>query len=270
MKLSSVERWRSSERIAEELLSSLGYTIIDRHRRIVVEGVEVGEVDLIAQDREGKQYAVEVKAGRIDVTGIRQAYVNAKLLGMEPLVVCKGFADDSAQELAKILGVQVIKLSDVFITEDEELEVIVKEAVEEALAEYLDLISMPPTSIPEDAMRILEAVYSSSSPEEAASKLGMDLPTLLRKINDLRGRGLLPRWAKKWGSIRRVAGIICAKQSTKLYIDSLLALAPQLRETANTLQKLVKSLNSILAELERVAKQVRDLQTQLQQGESHH
>ena len=49
MQLSSVERWRSSERIAEEILRNLGFEIVEHHKRIVVEGFEIGEVDFVAR-----------------------------------------------------------------------------------------------------------------------------------------------------------------------------------------------------------------------------
>ena len=62
--LSSVERWRSSERIAARLLEQLGYHVIDSHRKIMINNTEVGEIDFVAQGPDGETYAVEVKAGK--------------------------------------------------------------------------------------------------------------------------------------------------------------------------------------------------------------
>jgi len=111
------------------LLEELGFKVLETRHRVIVNGVEIGEVDVVAEDGEGTRWAVEVKAGKLDVNGIRQAYVNAVVLGLKPMVVCKGFADDAARQLAELLGVRVIQLSDVFLVEDEELELVVKEAV---------------------------------------------------------------------------------------------------------------------------------------------
>jgi predicted RecB family endonuclease len=82
--------------------------------------VEVGEVDILAVDGDGNTYAVEVKAGKIDISGIRQAYINAKLIGAKPLVIARGYAEEGARELARELGVEVVLLPDyVFLSVDD-------------------------------------------------------------------------------------------------------------------------------------------------------
>ncbi|MEL9991815.1 MAG: endonuclease NucS [Thermoproteus sp.] len=103
-----------------DLLPSLGLTPLAHRYKIMRGGVEVGEVDVLAEDADKKLYAVEIKAGKVDVSGIRQAYINAKLLEAKPVVVCRGYADESAKKLAEELGVEVIILPDyVFLSIDE-------------------------------------------------------------------------------------------------------------------------------------------------------
>ncbi len=68
-----------------ELLSRLGLKVISRRVKVTVNGgVEVGEVDIVAEDGSGSKYAIEVKSGKVDVSAIRQAYVNAKVLNAKP------------------------------------------------------------------------------------------------------------------------------------------------------------------------------------------
>jgi predicted RecB family endonuclease len=108
------------ERYVVDLLPALGlYPRAVRHK-VYRNGVEVGEVDILAVNERGEAYAVEVKAGRVDIAGVRQAYVNAKLLGAKPLVIARGYADEGARQLARELGVEVILLPDyVFLSIDD-------------------------------------------------------------------------------------------------------------------------------------------------------
>ena len=69
------------ERYILDLLPALGLFPKASRYRIYRNGVEVGEIDILAVDGNGNTYAVEVKAGKIDISGVRQAYTNAKLIG---------------------------------------------------------------------------------------------------------------------------------------------------------------------------------------------
>lgn len=80
----------------------MGYRVVETRKKVMLNGVEVGEIDAVVVDEANTLWGVEIKAGRIDVTGIRQAYVNALVAGVKPMVVCKGFADD----LLKSLGIE--------------------------------------------------------------------------------------------------------------------------------------------------------------------
>jgi len=256
MQLSSVERWRSSERIAEEILRNLGFEIVEHHKRIVVEGFEIGEVDFVARSKDGILYAVEVKAGKIDITGLRQAYVNAVLLNMKPLVICKGFADDSARELAKTLGIEVVQLSEFLVTEDEELETIVREAVEDALAEYVEMLLFSPPPLKKDYAKVLEAVSKASSPNEAAEYLGIDVHELMKTLSEMRNAGVLPRWAKRWSSIKRVSRLIYAKVSTHRAIESLVDVSSRIEKIVSELSKALSTLNKNLSALSKVIEEL--------------
>ncbi|WP_148682980.1 endonuclease [Pyrobaculum ferrireducens] len=108
------------ERYVLDLLPAIGLIPKATRFKVYREGVEVGEVDIIAVDEKGNTYAIEVKAGRVDISGIRQAYVNAKILGARPLVIARGYADDGARQLAKELGVEVVLLPDyIFLSIDD-------------------------------------------------------------------------------------------------------------------------------------------------------
>ncbi|MDT7969592.1 MAG: YraN family protein [Vulcanisaeta sp.] len=98
-----------------ELLSRLGYKVLGRRVKVVVNDVEVGEVDIVAEDGSGVKYAVEVKSGKVDVSAVRQAYVNAKVLNAKPLIVSRGFSNDSSKALADELGVSVINLEEAVV-----------------------------------------------------------------------------------------------------------------------------------------------------------
>ncbi|MEZ0319918.1 MAG: restriction endonuclease [Pyrobaculum sp.] len=108
------------ERYVLDILPSLGFTPKALRYKIYRGDVEVGEVDILAVDNKGETYAIEVKAGRVDIAGIRQAYVNAKLIGAKPMVIARGYADEGARELAKELGVEVVLLPDyIFLSIDD-------------------------------------------------------------------------------------------------------------------------------------------------------
>ncbi|MEM4468981.1 MAG: YraN family protein, partial [Candidatus Nezhaarchaeales archaeon] len=105
----------SSERVAIGILERMGFKVLDTRKKIVKDGVEVGEVDIVASNPEGEVYAVEVKAGKASVSDIRQAYTGALLLGMRPMVICKGFADAAAETVARELNVKVLTIPEYYI-----------------------------------------------------------------------------------------------------------------------------------------------------------
>ena len=138
-----------------ELLSSLGFQILDKRVKVYLNGVEVGEVDIIAIDNNGQKYAIEVKSGKIDVTGVRQAYVNAILLNAKPMIIARGFSNDSAKILAENLGVKTIILDDVIVLSIDELKTVIKQAIYEILNEILDDLIKIPDLINDELIRVV-------------------------------------------------------------------------------------------------------------------
>ncbi len=209
--ISGPERWRSSERIAARFLEESGYRMLEVHKKIVLNDLEVGEVDFTVE-KDDVVYAVEVKAGRLDVNGVRQAYVNAELIGARPLIVCKGFADPSAGTLAGKLDVEVLVLSDVFLVDQEELEVLIKGTVEHVLEEYLTFLLSSPLELTGEEERLLKAITSTYRIMDAAEELGIDVTELAKRIDRLKDRGILPRWARHYTSAKGAAGLMLVKK----------------------------------------------------------
>jgi predicted RecB family endonuclease len=141
------------ERYVVDLLPALGlYPRAVRHK-VYRNGVEVGEVDILAVDERGEAYAVEVKAGRVDIAGVRQAYVNAKLLGAKPLVIARGYADEGARQLARELGVDVILLPDyVFLSIDD-----LYAALTNSLARFLAALAATAANLSDREIEIVES-----------------------------------------------------------------------------------------------------------------
>jgi len=170
------------ERIAREVLEGLGFEVLEERKRVEREGIEVAEVDMLAE-RGGELYAVEVKAGKISVADVRQAYANAVLLGAKPLLVCRGIADESAKVLAEELGVEILKLSDyVMISTPEEVRSLMLEAVVEALAGLLESVLEGLES--DIDPRVLEAVAKSRSIGEASARARLEPRELATRLRE--------------------------------------------------------------------------------------
>lgn len=243
MSLSSKIRWRSSERIAQRVLEEIGLKIIDVHKKVVIDGVEVGEIDFVAKDPStGDIYGVEVKAGKIDVTGLRQVYVNCLLANLKPLVICKGFADDSASILAEKLGIKVIQLSDWFLVESEELEVLMREVMEDLIEQYFIYLLLPIPKLKSEYEVLIEAISGSSSISEAAEKLGMKVDELTRKISSLRSSGIIPPWARKYRTIKRLLELYKLKKEFFEKLTQLIADIDTLRKELELLRKRLEVL----------------------------
>ncbi len=194
---------RSSMTAAKAILRSMGFEIVGEKIPIRRGGFEISDVDLMAS-RGGELYAVEVKSGRLDVGGVRQAYVNSLLVKAKPLVVCRGFADPSAEVLAEELGVEVVELDDLFISDLEELRSIVRDEVRKAMMEVLPTIIKPPTLEPAE-LDMLRAIASAEEFGVAAESLGMDEEALGRELGMMRRKGKIPRWIRDYSELREWA-----------------------------------------------------------------
>lgn len=198
---------KASEAIASSYLESLGFKIIEVHKKVSLEGVDVSDVDIVAE-KDGVVYAVEVKSGAIDVDAIRQAYVNAKVLGMRPLVVGRGLADERASALARELGVEVLLLSDLLVVQLAELREVVYEAVYSALNDLLSFLASCAKLEPEDE-RVIEALATSSTISGVAEKLGVSEQEAAKLIASLTERGVLPRGSIRVLSLASKAILLC-------------------------------------------------------------
>ncbi len=222
-------RWLASERIAFRVLEERGFRILETHRKLVLDGVEVGEVDALAEGPDGERYVVEVKAGRLDVHGVRQVYTAAVLEDAKPLVVAKGFADDAAKKLAESLGVEVIELEDVFLVDSEELEEIVHGAVVEGVAEALSLVLNPPRVPPEELDR-LKAVASSRNILEAAKRLGVKPGELRETVKLLKSASSIARRGG-WRGVTLTAQLVLAGLRMRAALDALYDASEKLSRT---------------------------------------
>lgn len=202
-------RARASVEVAKRFLERRGYRVLREHVPVVLKGVEVGEVDLIVEDAEGRRCAVEVKAGKLSVSGVRQAKVNSDLLGLAPLVVARGYSDEAARILAEELGVEVVCLPDLVAIDEVELYSIIRAAVEDVILELL--CSLRILRDP-DAVEVLVAIASSERLEEAAERLGVEARELEARLAALRRRGLLPLLAGYRG-LRAFASALLALRS---------------------------------------------------------
>ncbi len=213
-------RWLASEKIALRLLEEKGFRVVEVRRKISIDGVDVGEVDAVVIDDKGERYAVEIKAGRIDVHGIRQAVVNAMILGAKPLIVCKGYADDAAEALARKLNVTVITYEDVFLVDSEELEFIVETATLEALSEVLELIFSPNIRIKPGDIEKIRAIAYSSDIFEAAKTLSTTPKELALFIKELR---TISKIAKRgWRGVQLVALLLLLRTVIEARLNTLL------------------------------------------------
>ena len=213
-------KWRSSELIAFRALEDMGFEILETHKRLVIDGVEVAEIDAIARGPDGGLYAVEAKAGRIDVTAVRQAYANASLLGYKPLVVGRGFADEAAEVTARRLGVHVVLLPDAFLVDVDELERVVEEALWATIERLMEAIDATLAARPED-YRLLSALASSSTLEELSEKLGVDTRTAARMLGEARRKGLIPRGLRGFNALRGYARLALTIMKLRGLIDAL-------------------------------------------------
>jgi predicted RecB family endonuclease len=198
-------RGRASVEIAKRVLEKRGYTVIDENASIRLNGLEVGEVDLLARGPSGELLAVEVKAGGIGVSELKQLYVNALILNAKPVAVARS-ASDEARALASRLGIELVELSDLLTVDEEELYNVVKSAVEDALFELLTAL---PAVSDDRIARLLEAVAQGENLEQAARIMGLETGELEKSLGELRRSGLLPPLAG-YGRLRAYAKALLA------------------------------------------------------------
>jgi predicted RecB family endonuclease len=176
------------EMLAQIILELEGYTVEKTRHVLSVEGRPVAEIDVVAK-KDGETYYVEVKSGKVSVTDVRQAYTNARLAGVKPLIVARGFSDDAARITAKELGVEVLLIPDyLHLISPEEILQIVEAAVHLTLEK---LLPNPVNELSQEELQVVRAIALSNTFEEAANKLGIGTHELGRKVSELREKGAI-------------------------------------------------------------------------------
>ena len=210
----------SSERIAKRLLESRGFQILSTNYRIMEGEEKVAQVDILAEDSNGKIYAIEVKAGKGDVSSIRHAYANAKLCAYKPMLICKGYADDAARKAASKLNVKVVELSEYYLLlEPEELESIIKKCVEEVFETHGFLPYS--AEVDKNDKLILKAISTAQDFDEVAKKLNLNRKELSKKIEDLTIRGILPNRSLSFRDLKRCCSSILVRSEIISRLDEI-------------------------------------------------
>jgi predicted RecB family endonuclease len=171
-----------AEDVAVSILEKLGYTILEKRKPVIFGGVKVAEIDMIARDQEGNVFAVEVKSGKASVTDVRQVFSNSRLLKVKPLLVCKGFSDDSAAGLASELEVRYLLLPEYYLFTLEDFKEVSKEIIYGLLTLYL---SLEVEGMSGEEEKIVEAIASSNSFSEASGKLNVSEDELGKLVSNM-------------------------------------------------------------------------------------
>ena len=186
-----MRRGLASEELARLVLESMGYTVKKMRHKVVIEGAEVAELDMVAVSPEGEEYGVEVKSGEISVSDVRQAYVSAKLANLRPMIVGRRLSSEAPQRLAQELGVKVVLLPEYVMLEPHELYDVVRRAVVDALAELL----VPPGGLSEGELAHfgvpMVVLYRTSAAGILAKKLLLTTPHICL-VNIIAGRSVVP------------------------------------------------------------------------------
>ncbi|MFP3227883.1 MAG: restriction endonuclease [Caldisphaera sp.] len=202
---------RSSESIAANLLQQMGYKVVEMHKKVTINNIEISDVDIVAE-KNGIKYAVEVKAGPADVSSIRQIYVNSKLLNMVPMIISRGLADEKAEELAKELNVIFISVSDQVLTNLDEIYASVKEALVDFLDDFFKFLTKCKI-IDEKDLKIISSIAVSEDLIEAAKNSNMSIEDFTKAFSSLHNRGILPSGKYEYASlISKLIVIFCKKQ----------------------------------------------------------
>jgi len=191
----SKRRGLSAESLAKIILKMEGYDVLEERKKVRLNGEEVAEIDLIVKDKLGELYAVEVKAGDVDVSAVRNIYTNSKILNMKGMIIGRKFSNRSAEILAKNLNVSYIMMGDYFMLMDPtELNRIIREA-------FLDTVSglyifPASTDVRDEFLEELRAIANFS---------GGDKKKLERSISILKRNLIIPKGMRDLEMIKRYA-----------------------------------------------------------------
>lgn len=232
----------SSERIARYILEQIfDYKIVDISKEISLDGLQISEADMIAEDPDGQLYLVEVKAGYADVGSLQQVYANSQLISSsevkyKPLVVCKGFSNEAAKKMAEELNIKAIRLSDMFmILGPEELEIIVREAVREIFDEY-GLRPILLNEMTETEQKLLEVIGTSSSFEDIVNKSNMSQIMVGKILGQLRRKGVLPKSSGNFETLKTRANRILEYNKKEARYKEMEKSLSELKEILNEIK----------------------------------
>ncbi len=169
-------------------LEENGFKILEVASPLYVGELEVSDIDIIAE-KDGDKYAVEVKSGSADVSAVRQAYVNARLAGLKPMLIARG-VDEKAEAVARQLGVEIISLPDVVIAGTDDLRNAVREAIYSVVADIASLIGRCRALAPTD-LETMRRIAESETILDLAESLGMGVEETGKLLGELRRRGLI-------------------------------------------------------------------------------
>ena len=215
-------RGRSSERIAKGVLERLGYKILETNKIVTVDEARAFEVDILAVNSEGEKYCVEVKTGQAGVSDVRQVFADSKILGLKPMLICKGFANDAAEAVARELQVGMIRLSEYYILlEPEELETIVRTAVQDVLDQY-GFYPLPPWEvIREEDWRVMRAIAETESFQDAVQLLDLSVEELGQRIGVLRDSGVFPRRGQNFVDLKMYSRQLLQRYSLRQRLEMI-------------------------------------------------
>jgi len=206
------------------MLDSMGFSILAANHEVRSEGETIAEIDILAE-KDGERYAVEVKAGRANLSSVRQAYANAQLSGMRPMLICKK-ASDAVHESAAQLDVSIVEFSEYhLLLEPEELESIVKTCMEEVMEQYGFLPYN--VSLDDHDREVLHGLATADDFQGAAVHLEMNDDDLGRELARLSDRGVLPQRSLSFADLKRCAGQILARQELLERLERIEALLRQ-------------------------------------------
>ncbi len=206
-----MRRGATAEEIARRLLEMYGYKVISIRQRIRINDIDIGEVDIIAEDENGERYVVEVKSGKVGVGDIKNTYATAKILNMKPIIICKDFSDESAKTAAERLKVKVIRIAKYLLIEPEELSIFLKESIrgiiEDEIINIIDALM-----IDQESLKFLKVIVESQNMDQLLKLSGLNSREIGRKISDLRKKCRLMKDVKGFYDLRRKAELIVRLQ----------------------------------------------------------
>lgn len=242
----SRRRGFAAERLARRLLENMGHIILEVNKRVNIKGSRVAEIDMITTGPDGVKYAVEVKAGKVSVNDIRQAYTNALLIDARPLIIGRGFADSGAKALAEELGVKIIDIKKHYLLlEMDELYSVIHQAIRDVLDEY-GVLPLPSRDLLSNRdLEVLKVIALSSSIEEAANKLGVKVNSLSASIRNLRARGILPR-TRNYDFLRAVAKNIIDRLTLNELWERIYELLERIDSTLTYTVKILQNIENLI------------------------